>query len=293
MITKAINGESTVLAILGDPVNHSLSPQMHNAAFKALQLDCVYVPFRVKAEALPAAVRAISALNFKGANVTSPYKQAVIAELDEIFGDAQISGSVNTIINQNGQLRGTSTDGSGFLRSLREDGQFEPAGKKMLLLGAGGSARAVLYKLIAAGIKSVTLVNRDLIKAVNLQQKIWIDTGFTLDLHELNHWQTLPWDCYDLLVNTTSVGLHEDVSLVPSNFLVAPLLVYDLVYKKGGTKLYNEAVAAGCKVLSGLSLLLYQGLESFKLWFNVAPPIQVMRAALKVETASNLIQPRQ
>lgn len=279
MISKAIDGNTSIVTIFGDPIGHSLSPLMHNAAFNALGWNCVYIPCQVKAGDLPAAVRAIKALNFKGANITIPHKQAILQELDEIFGDSILSGSVNTVVNRGGRLLGTSTDGLGFLRSLREQG-FDLQGKNLLLLGAGGAARAILYSSIKAGINSLVLVNRDYAKAVDLEEQVWKETGFTIILHELGRLQELPWESFDLVINATSVGLHDDTSLVPARFLAPRIFLYDLVYKKGGTRLCYEAADKGCTVLSGLSLLLYQGVESFRLWFEVDPPVEVMREAL-------------
>jgi shikimate dehydrogenase len=279
MVTT-VNGTTTTLAIFGDPVSHSLSPLMHNAAFSALGWNCIYIPCHVKVTELSNAVRGIRALNLKGANITIPHKQAVLADLDEIIGDSVMSGSVNTIINRDGRLIGTSTDGAGFCRSLHEEGRFELQGKNVILLGAGGSARAIIYSLIAAGIQSLVILNRDFAKAVNLQEQVWNHTGFALIVHDLTRLQELSWESYDLLINSTSVGLHDDQSLVPRHFLLPQHFVYDLNYKKGGSKLYREATASGCRALSGLSLLLYQGVESFRLWFEVDPPIEIMRKTL-------------
>lgn len=276
-----IKGDTHVLAVFGDPISHSLSPVMHNAAFQALGLNCIYIPCRVSAEFLKNAVLGFKALNFKGANVTIPHKQEIIGELDEIFGDSLLSGSVNTIINRNGKLLGTSTDGIGLVKSLREDAGFEVAGKKVLILGAGGSARAVIYRLIAEGVESITLVNRTLEYAINLREKILDGVGFRLSLCELGQLGSLAWDSLDLVINATSVGLKDQASLIPSQLLHRGLLVYDLVYRKDGdTTLIREAAKAGCQTLSGLSLLLYQGAESFRLWFGMDPPLAVMRNAL-------------
>jgi shikimate dehydrogenase len=280
MVIQTINGSTTILAVFGDPISHSLSPLMHNAVFSALNWNCAYIPCRVKAEQLPNAVRSIRALNLKGVNITIPHKQAVLAELDEIIGDSESSGSVNTVINREDRLIGTSTDGIGFLRSLHEEGHLELQSKNVIILGAGGAARAVIHSLIASGINSLIIVNRNFQKAVSLQEQVWNDTGFTLTVHDLSRLQELNWGSYDLLINTTSVGLHDEQSLVPPHFLKPPLFVYDLVYKQGGTKLYRDAVAAGCPALSGLALLLYQGAESFRLWFEVDPPIEVMRQTI-------------
>lgn len=277
---KSINGKTTVLAIFGDPVVHSLSPTMHNAAFKELNWNCVYVPFRVAPDDISLAVRSIRTLGLKGVNVTIPHKQAVVSELDEIIGDAKLSGSVNTIINQEGKLVGASTDGSGFIRSLREEGNFDASGKNVILFGAGGGAIAVIYKLIAQNIKSLTVVNRNFAKAVNIQEKVWFDTQFEINVFDLKDLPKLTWENYDLLINTTSVGLHDEATLVPQHFLNPNMFVYDLVYKKGDTTLVNQAKKVGCSTLAGLSMLLYQGVESFKLWFETEPPVEVMQKAL-------------
>lgn len=276
-----IKGDTHVLALFGDPVSHSLSPVMHNAAFQALGLNCIYVPCRVNAAYLKNAVLGIKALNFKGANVTIPHKQKIMGELDEIFGDSLLSGSVNTIINRDGKLLGTSTDGIGLVKSLREDAGFEVAGKRVLILGAGGSARAVIYRLIAEGVESITLVNRTLENGIELREELSDAVGFCLSIGEFSQLGSLAWDSLDLVINATSVGLKDQASLIPSQLLHRGLLVYDLVYRNDGvTTLIREAAKAGCQTLSGLSLLLYQGVESFRLWFEMDPPLNVMRNAL-------------
>lgn len=276
-----IKGDTQVLTVFGDPIAHSLSPVMHNAAFQALGLNCVYIPCHVRPEQLKSAVFGIRALNFKGVNVTIPHKQAIAGELDEIFGDSLLSGSVNTIINRNGKLYGASTDGIGLVRSLYEEGGFEAEGKNVLILGAGGSATAIIYRLIAVGVKSITLINRTLKNAANLSQKVLKDTGFPVKVIEFSRLTTLAWDSIDLVINATSIGLQDQKSLLPQHLLHPDLFIYDLVYHRGtNTPLYDQAVKAGCQVLSGLSLLLYQGAESFRLWFEMDPPIKVMRDAL-------------
>lgn len=281
LIMETISAKTTIFALFGDPVAHSLSPLMHNAAFQALGYDCVYVAFRVGADQIQTAVTAIPALGIRGVNVTIPHKKAVTVGLDAVFGDARLSGSVNTIINREGRLLGTSTDGIGLIRSLEEDGDFTVAGKRVLLLGAGGSATAVIYRLLATGVATLTVVNRDFAKALRLQDQVRRDTGFALTVAPLEQLADLKLQNFDLLINTTSVGLHQDVSLIEPQWLHPQLFVYDLVYRPGGTKLVHQAAAVGCRVLSGLSLLLYQGVESFRLWFEVEPPVAAMRAALE------------
>lgn len=280
MNSKIITGNTTILAVFGDPVAHSLSPAMHNAAFDFLNWDCRYIPCHVQPGDLHNAIKAIKALTFKGVNLTIPHKQAALSELDEVFGDSLMSGSVNTVINKKGKLYGTSTDGIGLVRSLKEDGGFDPSGKNVLLLGAGGSAAAVIYRLIDAGINSLFLVNRSFSRAASLQQKVTGDTGFEFKVMDPADFDNLDWDSLDLVINTTSVGLHDDLSPLPKRYLKPDFLVFDIIYKKGGTRLLNEARSAGCQVLSGLSMLLFQGVESFNLWFETNPPINIMRSAI-------------
>jgi shikimate dehydrogenase len=278
---EKINGQTIVCAVFGDPVAHSFSPAMHNAAYRALGMNCVYIACHVRANRLQDATQAIRALGFKGANVTVPHKKAIAAHLDELCGDALQSGSVNTIVNRDGRLLGYSTDGIGFVRSLHAEAGYEPAGKNILILGAGGSATALLYRLIGSGIASLTMVNRDFAKAVNLQERVRLNTRFEMRVKGFNELTASDLESADLLINTTTVGLHDDVSLIPPHFLHPDLFVYDIVYKRGGTTLVNEAQAAGCRVLSGLALLLHQGAESFRLWFEREPPVAVMREALE------------
>lgn len=276
-----IKGDTQVLAVFGDPVNHSLSPVMHNAAFQSLGLNCVYIPCHVRPEWLKHAVTGIRAFNLKGVNVTIPHKQTIIGEIDQVFGDSKLSGSINTIINKNGKLYGTSTDGVGLVRSLREEAGFEVGGKNVLILGAGGSATAVIYRLISEEVNSITLLNRNIERAVDLCQKLSDNTGFRIRIGDYRQLDSLAWDSIDLVINTTPVGLKDRNSLIPEQFLHHKLFVYDLVYYSGGvTTLVEQATQAGCNVLSGLSLLLYQGVESFRLWFDMDPPINVMKEAL-------------
>ncbi|HEX3045998.1 MAG TPA: shikimate dehydrogenase [Bacillota bacterium] len=283
MTLPKINGSATVVAIFGDPVIHSLSPAMHNAAFAYLGWNCVYIPCLVKPDHLAEGVQAIRALNLKGANVTIPHKQAVIPYLDEIIGDAGLSGSVNTIINRDGKLYGASTDGIGLIKSLEMEGAFDLQGKKVLVLGAGGTATAIVFSLINAGIEELILVNRDQNRANSLKQKVFQLTGTLIRVAPLTDLPRLDWGAIQLLINTTSVGLHDEQSLVPKELLNPGLFVYDVVYHSGGTKLQTDAKAAGCKTLAGRSMLLYQGVESFRLWFEIEPPVEVMRKAINVD----------
>lgn len=284
-ISDGINGATTILGVIGDPISHSLSPAMFNAAFRALGWNCLYIPCHVTPENLVVAVRGLRAFNFKGVNVTIPHKQAIYSEMDEIIGDARRSGSINTVIHRNGKLYGASTDGTGLVNSLKADGGFTLHGKKVLLLGAGGAAAAIIYRLIDAGISQLCLINRSLANAVALKEKVGISTGFQVTVLGIEGLTGLDCEAPDLIINTTSVGLYNDESLLPKSFLRQKHFVYDVVYKRSGTRLIREASEVGCGVLTGLSMLLFQGAESFKLWFEEEPPLEIMRQALKDRTS--------
>ena len=236
-----ISGITKVLAVYGDPVSHSLSPLMHNAALTALGWNCVYLPFQVSSTDLGNAVQAIRTLGFKGVNLTIPHKQSAAPFLDEVCGDALATGSVNTIVNRNDKLYGFSTDGLGLIRSLKEDGSYDVRARNVLLLGAGGSAAAVVYSLINAGIKSLTIANRTIAKASSLVSQVQRMTGFEIGVCAFTDLANLDWDAFDLLINTTAVGLGDNQSPLAESFLRPHHFVYDLVYQAGGTTLVHQA----------------------------------------------------
>lgn len=285
---KGISGKTKVCGIFGCPVQHSFSPAMHNAAFQALALDYVYVPFMVTPDCLPAAVAAVRALGLAGVNVTVPLKQAVLPLLDELTEEARLIGAVNTIITDAGRLRGDNTDGKGFLRALREQAGFCPAGKTVLILGAGGAARAVAVQLALAGVKRVFLTNRTPERAVALAGLLAEHTGVVVEV--------LPWPgdrtgaetagvlrSADLVVQTTPVGMcPEQASTAPLPFssFRPGQVACDLVYNPPETIFMRRAGQAGATVLNGLGMLLYQGALSFELWTGKAAPVEVMRQAL-------------
>ena len=278
--TSIINGRTSLLGVFGDPISHSLSPAMHNAAYQFLGWNCVYIPCQVRSLDLTAALDGVRALNFKGVNLTIPHKQSAGTRVDDIFGDARRSGSINTIINRGGKLYGTSTDGIGLIHSLQIDGNFDLTSKRVLILGAGGTAAAVIYNLIDAGIHSLILTNRSIDKAFALQQRVRSFTGFETSVIPLTNLKELDWAAIDLIINTTAVGLHDDESLIAKELLRPHHFIYDVNYKRAGTRLITEATIMGCQVLTGLSLLIFQGAESFKLWFDIEPPLDIMREAV-------------
>jgi shikimate dehydrogenase len=277
----ALTGSTRVLGVIGNPVAHSVSPAMHNAAIASLGLDYVYVPFRVEQRDVGCAVEAIRALGIVGMNVTVPHKEAVLGLMDDVSEDARVVGSVNTITNAGGILRGDSTDGRGFMRSLRELG-IEPNGLKAAVVGAGGSAKATVFALASAGAK-VAILNRTRERAVELAEKISAVLGngvinaCGLDPESVK--QAL--GNAELLVNCTSVGMYPNplAMPVPKEALHPGLLVYDQVYNPRRTLLLKTAEEIGARTGSGLKMLVYQGAISFEKWTGVEPPVDVMEQA--------------
>lgn len=273
-----INGETAVYGILGNPVSHSLSPVMHNAAFSAFAENRIYLPFQV--EDIAQAVQGLKALNFRGASVTIPHKEAVIPFLDEIDPVALKIGAVNTLVVLPGErgkkLRGSNSDWVGANRAL--SAHLELAGERVIVLGAGGSARAIAFGLLEAGAK-VLLCSRTESRGRNLAA----DLG--CDWQPLARAEELPGT---VLVNATSVGMipNESGCLMSTRSLEKFRLVMDIVYSPLETRLLREARTAGCQVVQGLDMLLYQGAAQFELWTGRSAPVEVMRQALLVATGN-------
>ncbi|APV43545.1 shikimate dehydrogenase [Dehalogenimonas formicexedens] len=269
-----INTDTKMVALIGNPVAHSVSPAMQNASFQALDLDFVYLSFQVPPAALAEAVNVIRGLGFRGANITIPHKTAVMPFLDEIDPAAKRIGAVNTVVNTQGKLTGYNTDAPGFLAALRQGG-FEPKGQKAVVLGAGGAARAVVFALRDAGA-TVTILNRTHESAVNLARE---SGALSFELSESGLKSAMKGS--SLVVNTTSLGMTPDVGSTPllASFLKQGLFVFDTVYRPRQTRLLQEAEAAGCKIMGGLEMLLEQGALAFELWTGQPAPRDVMRQA--------------
>ena len=278
-IDNVWSGRTRVLGVFGYPVGHSLSPAMHNAALAAAGLDYVYVPFEVEPERLGEAAQAIRALGIVGINVTIPHKEAIIEYMDEVSEEARLIGSVNTIHNHEGRLKGYSTDGEGFLESLRSEG-FGPEGKRAVVLGAGGSAKAAVYAMAKSGVR-VTVANRTPERGAALAEQINAilsrDSVDALPLTESEGLQRRIREA-DLLVNCTSVGMSPNTgdTPCPKEMLHPRLLVYDLVYNPVRTRLLSEAEEVGARSMNGVKMLVHQGAESFRIWLHRDPPLDTM-----------------
>ena len=281
MGVKATTG---IYGIFGHPVKHSLSPNMHNSAFNELGLDSVYVAFDIDPSNIEEATNSIRVMGIKGINITIPHKQTIIPHLDEVAPDAKLTGAVNTVKNEDGKLSGFNTDVGGFLRAIREDLGFTPEGKTLFITGAGGAARAVLSAFCMNG-GSVVYVS-DIIseKAVELADQFksnFADITFETISMEDKTLISEKFKQVDILVNASPAGMDDVASLdIPLSDLKNDAVVYDLVYKPANTKLLTDARELGHKASGGLSMLLYQGVESFEIWTGENAPVSIMRKAL-------------
>ena len=277
---SSITGKTRVCGIIGDPIEHSMSPVMHNAAFEVLGLDYAYLPFRVRREELPEAIAGIRALNLVGLNVTLPHKVSVIPLLDKLDPLAERMGAVNTIVNESGGLAGYNTDAPGFLQALLSKG-IEPEGRKIVILGAGGAAKGISFILAEAGANLVIL-NRTLSRAEELASQIaqyYHKKLEAMALSEENLSKAL--NGADVLVNTTSMGMVPgvDQTPVPAKLLKSDMTVFDIVYNPLETRLLREAKAVGARTIDGLDMLVWQGVLAFEKFTGQKAPFEIMKGA--------------
>lgn len=276
------------VALIGYPLGHTISPAMHNAAFRHLGLDYDYVPLEVAPEDLAKAIDGLRALHFAGFNVTVPFKEKVMPYLDDITKLAQKIGAVNCVQNQEGKLVGFNTDAPGFLESLREDAGFDPKGKDCLVLGAGGAGKAVAAMLAEAQAKTIFIYDVLEEKARELAE--YLSDNFDSSIHALplvSIPASLPKT--QLLVNSSPIGMHPQIdrSPLPEDIkLHRKLTVYDLVYNPNETKLLKQAKAAGAKAVSGLGMLVRQGALAFTVFTGKSAPLEVMFEAAREALAS-------
>lgn len=285
-----IKGTTRLVAILGDPVAHSLSPAMHNAAFAKHGIDMAYVPLRVKPADVKQALDALRAFGFRGANVTLPHKQAVIPHLDALSEASRIIGAVNTIVNEDGRLTGTTTDGSGFLEAFREAGHSF-TGRSVAVIGNGGSARTIAFALaMDAKPRRIVIVGRDLEKSRKLQAEVGGKLGGgpakTMEAVTLADYASVKGEV-DVVVNATPVGMHPDAdgTPVPADDLASGQTVYDIVYVPEKTRLLRDAEARGLKTVGGLGMLVHQGRASFRLWTGTDPDAALFYQAARAQLA--------
>lgn len=263
--------------IIGDPVDHSLSPAMHNAAFKSLGLNCVYIAFRIAKDELEAGLASLRKSNIAGFNVTMPHKITIMSLLDELDDTCTKIGAVNTVKNEKGRFRGYNTDIYGFVEPLKRR-KIDLKGKTVLLMGAGGAARAVVTALLDENIANILIANRSLEKAQTLND-ICNRSNIKCELVILRD-VTKYAPIADLIVNATPIGMNLEASRITAEHISNKTVVYDLVYRPMETGLIQSAEKAGATVIHGYEMLLEQGAKSFEIWKQREAPRDVMKKTL-------------
>jgi shikimate dehydrogenase len=275
-----ISGKTRLLALIGQPVGHSLSPAMHNAAFAADGLDFVYVCLDVESDALPDAVKGAVALKLRGFNVTMPHKRAMIPLVDELDEGARISGAVNTVVIEGSTLRGYNTDGGGMVIACEEAG-IELSGQRVLILGAGGAAAAIAVAFSGVGVGELHIANRNLEHAIELRDKLRRAGIQKVEAHTLDALEE-PITEAAVVVNATPLGMKEGYALpILAGYVGAGRAICDAVYLPGTeTPLVRLAREQGSRVAAGDRMLLYQGVLAQKLWTGREPNVKVMDRAI-------------
>ena len=270
----SINGETALYGVIGNPIKHSFSPRMHSLAFQECGINAVYLPFLINESQLPQLLNAFVISGVQGFNVTIPFKEKIVPYLDLLSDEAAMLQSVNTVIRTDDGWKGYSTDGNGFIRSLQAV-DISLKGKRILLAGAGGAARAITVSLALAGVSEMVIVNRTQKKADNLAEllhsaipNLHINTILPVDL------QT------DIVINTTSVGMHNDDCPLPDEVLRHCNQVVDIIYNPPETRLLKKAIEWSISHMNGIDMLLYQGVEAFELWTGQKAPVDTMRQSL-------------
>ncbi|MDD3278960.1 MAG: shikimate dehydrogenase [Lachnospiraceae bacterium] len=285
---KIIDGHTGLMALLGSPVAHSISPMMHNMAFEELGLNNIYVCFDVKEQELETAVAGLKAAGICGFNVTMPDKNKMTELVDELSPAARLIGAVNTVVNREGYLIGHNTDGVGYMRSVQDAG-YDAIGQEMTLMGAGGAATAICVQAALDGVKKLNLFARSTSRfherTVKLVENIRKTTKCQITLYDQQDTGALRTCLAEsaILVNATSVGMAPkiDASIIPDVSMFRPeLIVSDIIYNPKETKLLRQAREAGCRTFNGMYMLLYQGEEAFRLWTGQDMPVAVIKEKL-------------
>lgn len=292
MTEPSISGSTALICLLGHPVAHSISPKMHNLSFAKLGLDYAYLAFDVTPEHLGDAVAGLKSIGCRGWNLTMPLKTAIIPYLDELSPAARLSGSVNTVVNHNGKLSGHTTDGVGYMDSMKDAG-FDITGCHMTLLGAGGAATSICAQAALDGVPSITIFKRKnstFQKTVDFADAVSSATGCRIQVADMADRTAMKEsiDTGGILVNATSVGMGEDdTSLVPKEFFHEGLIVSDIIYHPARTRLLREAQSCGCDAVNGMYMLLFQGAAAFYLWTGQKMPTEYIKKTCFLQEDEN------
>ncbi|SDK52654.1 shikimate dehydrogenase [Natronincola ferrireducens] len=280
---NTINGKTKTICLLGNPVDHSFSPIIHNYGFQQLNMNCVYVNHKVEEKKLREAIEGIKALGYIGCNVTYPHKIKIMEFLDDITEEAQLIGAVNTVKNENGKLIGYNTDGLGFVNGLKRKG-IDLHDKRIVLLGAGGAAKSIAVALAIHFDCSIKICNRSINKAIEVINVLnTIKKSATIN-HEAITPEELHTEEIDILINCTPIGMVPNVDHIPFEDqlkLHSHLIVSDIIYQPFETKLLKKAKENNCKIHHGLDMLIDQGILAFEIWTDAKLDFQDLKGFLK------------
>jgi shikimate dehydrogenase len=269
-VIQTIDGKTGLFGLIGNPVRHTKSPFIHNTLFKLFGINAVYVPMLIQKEHLENAVNGMKAMNVIGFNVTVPYKKDIIKYLDDISNDALLMGAVNTVKNVNGKLKGYNTDAEGFVRDFKDAFDTDFNGKRVLLLGAGGTARALAVKLVSEGIRHLSIVNRTEQHAQSISEVVRNKFGnYVGYIHPESEELIKEFKEYEVVINTTPVGMSTYADETPFDINYTfdkEQMVYDVIYSPERTKFLSQAQDCGCKTRNGFGMLINQGISAFEIW---------------------------
>lgn len=286
-MTERISGKTKLIGLLGSPISHSLSPKMHNESFAKLGLNYVYLAFDVDNQQLADVIKGFRALNIRGCNVTMPNKTQVISYLDNLSPAARLAGAVNTIVNDNGILTGHITDGTGYMRALKEE-NIDIIGKKMTIIGAGGAATAISIQAAIDGVKEISIFNQVddfFFRAQKTVKDISKMSDCKVNLYDIDDIEKLRNEIAEstILTNATSVGMKplEDLSVITDPTLLrSDLIVSDIIYIPKKSRLLQLAEQQGCRTINGLGMMLWQGAKAFELWTGKEMPVDYIKQLL-------------
>ena len=264
-------------AVIGDPIDHSLSPTIHNAAYRNLDLECTYIAYKISKNELETGIQSLKSIKISGFNVTIPHKIEIMKLLDVVDENCKLIGAANTIVNDNGSLKGYNTDMDGFLEPI-QNREIPIRDSNILLIGAGGASRAVIAGLAKEHAKKITIINRTIQRANDLA-KFGHDLGLESETISIEECEKLN-ECYDFIVNASSLGLKNEPSVIPPKLINAETVVYDIVYKPVNTELLKDAKNKNAQIIYGYEMLLGQASRSFEIWLKEKAPYEAMKKSI-------------
>tara|TARA_B100000470_G_scaffold212386_1_gene192028 strand:+ start:508 stop:1329 length:822 start_codon:yes stop_codon:yes gene_type:complete len=264
-------------AVIGDPIDHSLSPTIHNAAYRQLNLECTYIAYKIPNGELNSGIESLKSIKISGFNVTIPHKIEVMKFLDDVDESCKLIGAANTIVNDNDSLKGYNTDMDGFLEPIKNR-KISMKDSSVLLLGAGGASRAVIAGFAKERARKITIINRTIQKANDLA-KFGQDLGLKSETISIEECEKLN-ECYDFIVNASSLGLKNEPSVIPPKLMSTETVVYDIVYKPVNTELLKDAKKKNTKIIYGYEMLLEQASRSFEIWLKEKAPYEAMKKSI-------------